>query len=98
MSATEIATIFGALAVLITALGGIFGYWNTRQANQIKRLSDEADERIKERNSEREADRLDAEAKQKEFLFWRDAHQDLSKRYNDEPRIRNQQYSFTRSY
>lgn len=74
----------GILIALIAAMGGVFTFWNTRQANQIKLLYTEAEERRQQRVAEREADRLDKEAKQKEFDFWRDNYSVLSKQYNDE--------------
>lgn len=62
----------------------LFTFWNTRQATQIKALSDAAERRKQERLAERESDRADKDAKQKEFEFWRDNYGVLSKQYTEE--------------
>jgi chromosome segregation ATPase len=83
-----IVSIIGAILVALVAVQNNKitrqGQEQERQKQTITRLAEEAKERQAIRLAEREADRLDKEAKQKEFVFWQDNYQVLSKQYNDE--------------
>lgn len=89
-----IAIIGGVVSIIGTILVAVVAVQNNkisrqgqeqdRQKQTITRLAEEAKERQAARLAEREADRLDKEAKQKEFEFWRDNYSVLSKQYTDE--------------
>lgn len=89
MSEQLILGIIAAIVTLTSAiLGAIVAIQNQKLTHQgqeqerqkatITRLADEAKERQAARLAEREADRLDKEARQKEYEFWRNAHKELS--------------------